>query len=194
MQYQQQQQQLQQQPLPNLSNIINLPVTPSPPPIPEEPEIISSDENISTPNKTADQSSAHITNAEPKIPLSHLIATNQYPSLNRNPPANIVQSFAPVCNQANFQTHQQSTNQPSNENEELYSSYVNNPYNLTLQIEQSFNNVPTTSAPILQPSIDASSVLQTTNNTNLNVFRSVNYFGTASDSIPPGSEVLFGNP
>ncbi|XP_055312921.1 Golgi-specific brefeldin A-resistance guanine nucleotide exchange factor 1 isoform X3 [Sitodiplosis mosellana] len=177
---------------PNFSKIIDLPVTPSPPPITEEPSENSIDELASSPSKTNDQSPAHIEkpfeSQEPKVPLSHLIATNQYPSLNRIPPANIVQSFAPVYNQ---QHSNQQSYAACNENEDLYSSYVNNPYNLTLHVEQSFSNTsPTTTN---QLSSEQSSVTATAS--NLNVFQSVNYFGAASDApIPPGSEMLFGSP
>lgn len=172
---------------PNFSKIIDLPLTPTPPPISEEPSENSPDEFVSSPAKKNDQLPAHIVeNNEPKVPLSHLIATNQYPSLNRIPPANIVQSFAPVYNQ-----HHSNQHTSGNDNEDLYSSYVNNPYNLTLHVEQSFGTTP--SAIASQLSSEQSSV--TANPSNLNVFQSVNYFGVASDaSIPPGSEMLFGNP
>lgn len=172
---------------PNFSKIIDLPVTPSPPPISEEPSENSPDEFASSPAKTNDQLPAHIVeHNEPKVPLSHLVATNQYPSLNRIPPANIVQSFAPVYNQ-----HPANQHAAGNENEDLYSSYVNNPYNLTLHVEQSFSAAPLSTANQLAG--EQSSV--TANPSNLNVFQSVNYFGVASDaSIPPGSEMLFGNP
>lgn len=171
---------------PNFSKIIDLPVTPSPPPITEEPSENSTDELASSPSKTNDQSPVHIDSHEPKVPLSHLIATNQYPSLNRIPPANIVQSFAPVYNQQPYTS--------TNENDDLYSSYVNNPYNLTLHVEQSsFSNATTTTTTTSQLQTEQSN--GTTNPSNLNVFQSINYFGSASDTpIPPGSEMLFGSP
>lgn len=178
---------------PNFSKIIELPVTPSPPPIAEEPSDCT-DENSPSPSK-ATESPAHSENSLPKIPISHLIATNQYPSLNRIPPANIVQSFAPVYNN---QSKQQPYT-PAADNEELYNSYVNNPYNLTLNVEQNFGNAPSnppSSVTSNQPSVDPTRALQTSNTNSLNMFQSVNYFGNASDaSIPPGSEMLFfGNP
>ncbi|XP_031640061.1 Golgi-specific brefeldin A-resistance guanine nucleotide exchange factor 1 isoform X2 [Contarinia nasturtii] len=184
---------------PHFSKIIDLPVTPSPPPIIEEPSENSIDELTSSPSKTNDQSPVHIDSHEPKVPLSHLIATNQYPSLNRIPPANIVQSFAPIYNQ---QQQQQASYGSSNENEDLYSSYVNNPYNLTLHVEQSFSNATSTatvtttnqSLPVATTTAEQTNVI-TTNASNLNVFQSVNYFGAPSDApIPPGSEMLFGGP
>lgn len=173
---------------PNFSKIIELPITPSPPPISEEPSDFN-DESTPSPSKTS-ESPAHIENTVPKIPISHLIATNQYPSLNRVPPANIVQSFAPVYNQPKQQPCMSGA-----ENEDLYSSYVNNPYNLTLQADQNFGNASAPSTYLNPPTVDSEGVLQTSNTNNLNVFQSVNYFGNASDtSIPPGSEMLFGNP
>lgn len=181
---------------PNFSRIIDLSVTPSPPPITEEPSETSNDDYVSSPSKSI-ETPTHHENAEPKIPLSHLIATNQYPSLSRIPPANIVQSFAPVYNQTNLQSHQQQSYAVGGENEELYSSYVNNPYNLTLQVDQNFSNPPVTSATTTnQVSAEPPQMMQpSTNPSNLNVFQSINYFGATTDAtIPPGSEMLFGGP
>lgn len=181
---------------PNFSRIIDLSVTPSPPPISEEPSEYSTEDNVSSPSKTIDTPTHH-ENIEPKVPLSHLIATNQYPSLNRIPPANIVQSFAPVYNQSNLQSQQQQSHGFGGENEELYNSYVNNPYNLTLHVEQNFGNQAAV-APITtnQVSTETANMMKTaTNSNNLNVFQSINYFGSTSDAaIPPGSEMLFGGP
>lgn len=190
---------------PNFSKIIDLPVTPSPPlaDIDESVEAEENPQNDSIPNPTNQNNES----TEPKIPLSHLITTNQYPSLNRIPPANIVRSFAPVYVQSN---QQQAI--PSNQNEDLYSSYMNDPYNLTLHVEQNFSNntmntdaLATSTAEaensitlaneenILTNSNISSSAVN--NNTNMNIFQSATYFGTTSDtSIPPGSEMLFGQP
>lgn len=102
---------------PNFSKIIEMSVTPSPPPLIEVDETLENQcaqespincfiSNIQTQpepsnyNRKNDNSDFNIS-TEPKIPLSHLNATNQYPSLNRIPPANIVQSFAPVYTPAN---------------------------------------------------------------------------------------------
>lgn len=190
---------------PNFSKIIDLPVTPSPPlaDIDESVEAEENAQNDSIPN-TINQINE---STEPKIPLSHLIATNQYPSLNRIPPANIVQSFAPVYIQSN---QQQIIS--SNQNEELYSSYVNNPYNLTLHVEQNFGNNPMNTDAITTSTAEATnstalanegniltnrniSSSAVNNNTNMNIFQSATYFGTTSDTtIPPGSEMLFGQP
>lgn len=192
---------------PNFSKIIELSVTPSPPPIPEEPSENSNDNSsVSSPYHTAVptpiSTAAVEQSAEPKIPISHLMATNQYPSLNRMPPANIVHSFAPVYNQSNLQSHhqQQQLHQHQQHGDELYSSYVNNPYNLTL--DQNFANnqmadQTTISAAATPVAIDSVNMIQTQPNpSNLNVFQSINYFGASTDStqIPPGSEVLFGGP
>lgn len=128
--------------------------------------------------------------SEPSIPLSHLITANQYPSLNKIPPAHIAQSFAPMYVSQQQHTHHQQQ-QPSEG--EIYSDYVNNPYNLTLQVDQGYNNIggsetvaTSTAAAAAAPSVSAP---------NMNVFQSVNYFGSANDAtIPPGSEMLFGAP
>lgn len=190
---------------PNFSKIIELSVTPSPPPILEEIPSENSNDNssVSSPYHTNEMPTAvqqqQQQSTEPKIPISHLMATNQYPSLNRMPPANIVQSFAPIYNQSNLQSHhQQQQQQQQSYGDELYSSYVNNPYNLTL--DQNFaNNQPVTiattaPAPVTNESFN---LIQTQSNaSNLNVFQSINYFGATTDTtqIPPGSEVLFGGP
>lgn len=196
---------------PNFSKIIELSVTPSPPPIPEEPSENSNDNSsVSSPYHAAEPVATSAATAEqstePKIPISHLMATNQYPSLNRMPPANIVHSFAPVY-QSNMQSQHQPQQQQQSYGDELYSSYVNNPYNLTL--DQNFANnqmadqtttvttsaaAPATAATV---AIDSVNLIPTqANASNLNVFQSINYFGASTDAtqIPPGSEVLFGGP
>lgn len=126
-------------------------------------------------------------NSEPSIPLSHLITANQYPSLNKIPPAHIAQSFAPMYVSQQQHTHHQQQ-QPSEG--EIYSDYVNNPYNLTLQVDQNYSNVG--SSEIVATMAEAAPAVSAP---NMNVFQSVNYFGSANDtSIPPGSEMLFGAP
>lgn len=200
---------------PNFSKIVELSLTPSPPPIAEEPSENSNDNSaVSSPyhtneqtiTATAPQLQNQQQSMEPKIPISHLMATNQYPSLNRMPPANIVHSFAPVYNQSNLESHQQQQHQRQSYGDELYSSYVNNPYNLTL--DQNFANnqtavTTTTAASVMdsgqnsQPSTlnEPLNMIQTSNASNSNVFQSRNYFGATYDAtIPPGSEVLFGGP
>lgn len=127
----------------------------------------STPKSVSQPDET--HQFADVNN--PPIPISHLMAGNQYPSLNRVP-TNIAQSFSPVF----IQPQQQST-----EGGDIYSDYVNNPYNLTLTDQ----------------------VISTADEKNLtpeklnisNMFQSTNYFGaTENGQIPPGSEMLFGRP
>lgn len=138
---------------------------------------------------------------EPKIPISHLIASNQYPSLRTAPPPNIVQSFSPVYIDSSKQTQLNAT-------EELYSSYVNDPYNLTLHVEQNFGGSQvddeTADISVLQtvtdsvlnaPSAGPSEQQQVMPGASMNIFQSAAYFGAQSDAtIPPGSEMLFGQP
>lgn len=107
---------------PNFSKIIEMSVTPSPPPLNECDEMlenqcaddspinrfvsnVQSQSEPSNNNNENDNGDTHIS-TEPKIPSSHLNATNQYPSLNRIPPANIVQSFAPMYTPANVSSVQ----------------------------------------------------------------------------------------
>uniref|UniRef100_A0A6B2EBG3 Putative golgi-specific brefeldin a-resistance factor n=1 Tax=Phlebotomus kandelakii TaxID=1109342 RepID=A0A6B2EBG3_9DIPT len=129
---------------PDFSNVIDLPVTPSPPPV------------VAT---------------EPGIPISHLMAGNQYPSLTKVPP-NIAQSFAPVFVQP--QNIQSET--------DIYSDYVKNPYNLTLQADEEVRQEEESDAVACQGARES------------NVFQSANYFGNDTGIIPPGSEVFFGGP
>lgn len=92
----------------------------------------------------------------------------------------------------------------SEENEDLYSSYVNNPYNITLQVDQNYGNPQSSTTTtvfsetntVSVASLPINPVEMSQNNTNnSNIFQSINYFGAASDAnIPPGSEMLFGNP
>lgn len=204
------------------TNVIDVPETVSPSdPLPPQP-LIPIDTNVEFEqqphNETPPQSSAPTMQPiEPKIPISHLIASNQYPSLHHAPPPGIVQSFAPVyVNSANQQQH--------NATEELYSSYVNNPYNLTLRVEQNFSpsqiendliasstaatvaistttttmpspapTLPTSGGPLIEPLSGVNEQMMAA--TNMNIFQSAAYFGAQSDaSIPPGSEMLFGQP
>lgn len=65
---------------------------------------------------------------------------------------------------------------------DIYNDYVNDPYNLTLQQQpqQQTQDIPQQAQP--QPQ---------------NVFQSANYFGSyqfGPGRIPPGSEMLFGEP
>ncbi|XP_073812678.1 sec7 domain-containing protein garz [Musca autumnalis] len=72
----------------------------------------------------------------PKVPISHLLAGNEYPSLQKQPTPAIVQSFTPVYVQQTATTSQQQTGG------DIYQEYVQNPYNLTLQQSQMPTAVP----------------------------------------------------
>jgi len=124
-------------------------------------------------------------NNEPKVPISHLLCKNQYPSLINSPSINIVKSFSPCFIQPN---------PVQKDGSDIYNDYVNNPYNLTLQ-----NNymIPTSlDAPSLE-NIDKEKVENTERSGGVtNVFQSANYFGTSNNDFipPPGSELLFDGP
>lgn len=121
----------------------------------------------------------------PPIPMSHLIATNQYPSLT-TVPQNIAKSFTPIF----IQPHQQSQS-------DIYNDYVNNPYNLVLQSDPNIKQTSDDSGIIdlrAETAVTAQLKQSGVNNVS-NVFQSANYFGTdKSDVIPPGSEMLFSGP
>lgn len=172
------------------SNIIELPVTPSPPPL------LEADENFENDTDT----NATIKKDEPRVPISHLTTGNQYPSLSKIPPANIAQSFPPIYVEP--QNYQQVRHQRTVPTEELYNEYVNNPYNLTLDVDQSLyhtdatNSLQSVPKQNLHAGLDTS-IEQSPQNQQAqqsNIFQSANYFGTTDDNIPPGSEMLFGNP
>lgn len=114
---------------------------------------------------------------------------NQYPTFTGMPPANIVQTFAPIYVQP--QTIQGGG--------EIYSDYVRDPYNLTLppqmsNMEMGSNSSAVPSAP--PPAVESASAVPpnpfvgTTSSSN--IFQSSNYFGSDTGVIPPGSEMLFG--
>ncbi|XP_061399986.1 Golgi-specific brefeldin A-resistance guanine nucleotide exchange factor 1 [Musca vetustissima] len=75
-------------------------------------------------------------NTAPKVPISHLLAGKEYPSLQKQPTPAIVQSFTPVYVQQTATTSQQQTGG------DIYQEYVQNPYNLTLQQSQMPTAVP----------------------------------------------------
>lgn len=98
-----------------------------------------------------------------------------FPS-HTNVPVNIVRSYTPIFVQPQ--------NQPNET--DIYNDYVSNPYNLTLKAnEENVINVPDTDS-------NASPKVQKLG--AVNVFQSANYFGSDTADIPPGSEMLFGNP
>lgn len=157
------------------SNIIELPVTPSPPPSTLEQQQEPETETEPGPEP-----------AQPTVPMSHLLAGNQYPSLH-NVPIGIAQSFAPMFVQPSAGTA---------EGADIYSDYINDPYNLTLQIDQSPTHATgQQQAPPPQEQHQPNPLQQMQQQQN--VFQSANYFSTIQFStgrIPPGSEMLFGEP
>jgi golgi-specific brefeldin A-resistance guanine nucleotide exchange factor 1 len=163
------------------SNIIELPVTPSPP---ESPAKQTSPQSHSEQTSSAQSSPFHVPSvmAEPSVPISHLMMENHYPSLKgKVVPLGIAQSFTPVC----VQPVQATASPPNGTGSEIYSDYVQNPYNLTLQAAM----------PDPQPLLEEvrpETAAAPTPPTAANVFQSANYFGASSNPMPPGSEVLFG--
>lgn len=136
-------------------------------------------------------SNEHIDNL-PRIPISHLVASNQqYPSLT-NVPTNIAKSYAPIFIQPQ---------QTQSEND-IYTDYVNNPYNQTLKmndhLESPVKSITDDDPKPLTRQMDSggngSGVAVNVGNNIANVFQSANYFGSDTINIPPGSEVLFGGP
>ena len=106
-----------------------------------------------------------------KVPESHNLHFNPYPgSKNGHVPIDIVKSFTPVL------THNE---QKHHDGSDIYSDYIQDPYNLTLQIESngvaegvSIDSVPSAST----------------------VFQSSSYFSNdLTDTNSPGSE-LFNRP
>jgi hypothetical protein len=108
-----------------------------------------------------------------KIPESHMRQFNPYPGAKNlgNVPVDIVKSFAPVLSQ----------NDPkSRDSNDIYSDYIQDPYNLTLQIDA--GNV--SADPVRHDSVPSAST----------IFQSSSYFSNeASDLTSPGSE-LFNRP
>jgi hypothetical protein len=106
-----------------------------------------------------------VTQAEVKVPESHLMHLNAYPGTgNHQVPIDIVKSFAPVVSPQKVQQPPPTTEVA----DDIYNDYKQDPYNLTLQIEtnSNSNNVK-----------DASTV-----------FQSASYFGNDS------SDFLFNRP
>lgn len=111
----------------------------------------------------------------PRVPISHLMSGHQYPSLV-SVPSNIAQSFAPIFVQPQ--------NQQSGSSD-IYSDYVQNPYNLTLPNQKGYTDESETLSPTSEPA-DGGSVAGS--------FQLSSYFNTDTLNIPPGSEILFGGP
>ncbi|XP_017068830.1 Golgi-specific brefeldin A-resistance guanine nucleotide exchange factor 1 isoform X1 [Drosophila eugracilis] len=110
------------------------------------------------------------------VPISHLMAGNAYPSLPKMPQASIVHSFAPV-----YET--QSASSGPGPQADIYQEYVQNPYNLTLQQnpQQQQQQQQHQPGPGMATAFPA-------------VATPANYFNVNVDpsSIPPGSELLYG--
>lgn len=120
----------------------------------------------------------------PSIPISHSLAGNAYPSLTNPVPIGIAQSFAPMYVQPQL---------PTQQGGDIYTDYVQNPYNLVLHpIDQQHQPI----AEITTSEVSATSTTTTTSTPPIaNVFQSANYFGIdQSARIPPGSEMLFSSP
>lgn len=108
-----------------------------------------------------------------KIPDSHMMQFNHYPGAKSmgHVPIDIVKSYSPVLNQ-NELKHQ--------EGGDIYSDYMQDPYNLTLQIES--NGIA--SDVVRNESVPSAST----------VFQSSSYFSSdPNDLTSPGSD-LFNRP
>lgn len=107
-----------------------------------------------------------------KIPESHQIQMNVYPGVTGHQvPIDIVKSFAPISPQH----HPTQTQQlPTNGSNDIYSDYIQDPYNLTLQVDSNFGSK--------EISQNASAPSTTS------IFQSASYFGNDS------SDFLFNRP
>jgi hypothetical protein len=108
-----------------------------------------------------------------KIPDSHLTQFNHYPGSKShgNVPIDIVKSFAPVFAQ---------NEQKNNDGNDIYSDYIQDPYNLTLQIDAG--------------SVGGDVVRNDSVPSASTIFQSSSYFSNeTSDLTSPGSE-LFNRP
>lgn len=108
-----------------------------------------------------------------KVPDSHRMQFNPYPGAKNlgNVPIDIVKSFAPVISQ-NELKHR--------DDNDIYSDYVQDPYNLTLQLEAGNSG----GEAVRNDSVPSAST----------IFQSSSYFSNeASDLTSPGSE-LFNRP
>ena len=164
------------------------------------------DYRLSSPPTTS-ASADNVANNAANVPIAHLLAGKEYPSLQKQPTTAIVQSFTPVYRQTAVQ-------QPQTGND-IYQEYVQNPYNLTLQqtalptghlvtIQQHQENLRQFEMQYQQQQMQQSTQLQQTQQAqqqNLNYTASAfnspaNFFNSTVDpnSIPPGSEILFGQP
>ncbi|XP_058825554.1 Golgi-specific brefeldin A-resistance guanine nucleotide exchange factor 1 isoform X2 [Topomyia yanbarensis] len=159
------------------SNIIELPVTPSPPPFAP----MSSHEPESEPQHIPPEATQN-----PPVPISHLLARNQYPSL-QNVPIGIAQSYAPMFVQPS----------PAPvDGSDIYNDYMNDPYNLTLQIDQSPNpsSLDQQQLPLVEHQEQQQQQQQQQQSpppAMQNVFQSASYFSTIQfgpGRIPPETD------
>ncbi|XP_033250509.1 Golgi-specific brefeldin A-resistance guanine nucleotide exchange factor 1-like isoform X1 [Drosophila miranda] len=108
------------------------------------------------------------------VPISHLLAGNAYPSLPKMPQSSIVHSFAPVYEAPPL------AGGGVGPAADIYQEYVQNPYNLTLQHNSQQQQHQQPGQGVAVPFSAAAT--------------SANYFNASVDpsSIPPGSELLYG--
>uniref|UniRef100_A0A182STE4 GBF1-like tetratricopeptide repeats domain-containing protein n=1 Tax=Anopheles maculatus TaxID=74869 RepID=A0A182STE4_9DIPT len=186
---------------PIASNIIELPGFPGVARTPHLP-INALDAKQSEPGRESSIATAEIIPdlEAGNVPLSHRLAGSQYPSL-QHVPIGIAQSFAPIFVQPNPLPAETS---------DIYSDYINDPYNLTLQIDNgNAGNVPSVASasiedgkssptPVAETGLTTMTTTTTTTSSSAqlaNVFQSAQYFSfPVSGRIPPGSEMLFGEP
>lgn len=105
-----------------------------------------------------------------KIPESHQMQINAYPGVASHGqiPIDIVKSFAPVSPQRHpAPVHQEMNSPTTNGSNDIYSDYIQDPYNLTLQIDP---NYPASSKEISQNNTTSAST----------IFHSASYFGNDS--------------
>uniref|UniRef100_A0A2M4A2P8 Putative pattern-formation protein/guanine nucleotide exchange factor n=1 Tax=Anopheles triannulatus TaxID=58253 RepID=A0A2M4A2P8_9DIPT len=200
---------------PIVSNIIELPS--------ESQQVVTAHSNPVPQSGATDGGDS---TAVPNVPLSHLLAGSQYPSL-QHVPIGIAQSFAPMFVQPNPPVSVGAC-------ADIYSDYINDPYNLTLQIDNgggSSGVATTTNSSFVASTVTSvtrggaedveggrtvttamesmaltTSVSDVTGATGTsrggqstelhNVFQSAQYFSfpASGGRIPPGSEMLFGEP
>lgn len=123
----------------------------------------------------------------PPVPISHLLAGNEYPSLQKQPTPAIVQSFPPVYVQQSGSATQHT---------DIYQEYVQNPYNLTLQQSQMSTGVPLVSVEqhqqnLLRLQMQYEQQQQQQQRSQEAFNTPANYFTSTGD---PNSVFVFGEP
>lgn len=182
------------------SNIIELPITPSP-----KSDIVCENLVDLSSGIQSEQQTQHLEQRiqPPQLPLSsnEFSDKNQLQQFgNNNPgdrpvtstniPDTLTQSFLPYT--------QPQQNRPSREGE-IFSEYVNNPYNFTSATETQSIYIEPTNDVMANDELHQRStgIAATTQLPPMNVFQSANYFGSTDGKdmkIPPGSEMLFNSP